>query len=233
SKSRPLTNWMLNLLLQFALGKYCLQYHITSMTQSEYKALGDDGLFAILNTCGVDEIQLFLKNFFRKCDVSDLQPFRKCGSFVRDMFSGRPGTDKFKAFVSGYSSTMTEKLKKWLSYLVVYEAFGENDIRLSFWLKYLPFATEVPYIAQSSESFIIRFSNYTVLEFTEKTMGPLYVYENAKFDKVIKWKALKLTNSRLRAELLRCEKERANRIEHRGDWQFQTASYLSGEKITQ
>jgi hypothetical protein len=217
---------------QSLLGKRCAQEFYTFCDRMDYLACKDIDLYNILKTYKGKTVHNFLRNILNECHITDFQKFWWCGTYIRDYYTSTPDTQKFDDFFLNYSSGQIDKYKKWLSYIAVFDFFGQdrNDARLLFWQKYLPYTTDIPYMVGYSECFIMRFEYYTVLEFTEKTQGPLYVYENQDFEKRIKPQTVSCTNNELRSNLY--HSLNINRIVHTPDvWEKKTARYLTSHRI--
>jgi len=73
---------------------------------------------------------------------------------------------------------------------------------------------------------------YSIIEFTTKTMGPLYIYRKDIFEKFVKKYLKRMNNTELRHslynELLQYATER---IIHHDNWQYKTSRYLMAHSI--
>ena len=126
-----------------------------------------------------------------------------------------------------------DKYHRWLNYILIRESFSKNsnDERLQFWSQYVPYSTDA-YRVSASECLVIEFEMYSIIEFTTKTMGPLYIYRKDIFEKFVKKYLKRMNNTELRHslynELLQYATER---IIHHDNWQYKTSRYLMAHSI--
>lgn len=93
-------------------------------------------------------------------------------------------------------------------------------------------AAKNAYRVSASECLVIEFEMYSIIEFTTKTMGPLYIYRKDIFEKFVKKYLKRMNNTELRHslynELLQYATER---IIHHDNWQYKTSRYLMAHSI--
>ena len=157
----------------------------------------------------------------------------RCGSYLRNIYTSDAGTLKYKNFFSGFTPEQELKYHRWLNYILIRESFSKNsnDERLQFWSQYVPYSTDA-YRVSASECLVIEFEMYSIIEFTTKTMGPLYIYRKDIFEKFVKKYLKRMNNTELRHslynELLQYATER---IIHHDNWQYKTSRYLMAHSI--
>lgn len=215
------------------LGQKCIAEYLTYCERVDYLQLSDSDLLQSLKRCAPDTIKRFLKNVLTELKVEDFDRYYQSGSFVRNAFTGDAGTQKYKQYFSGFTPEQELKYRRWLNYILIRDSFGKDtdDERLVFWSRYVPYSVNA-YRVRSSESLVIEFAAYCVIEFTLETMGPIYFYRKDVFDDSVKLRLYTRNNSDLRNFLLH-ESDYAERIVHNGDWQWRTRYYLTEHNVTQ
>lgn len=215
------------------LGQLCIQEYLTFCDRTGYLEISDRDMLPALKKYSPDSIKLFLKNILTELKVEDFQRYYQCGSYLRNIYTSDAGTLKYKNFFSGFTPEQELKYHRWLNYILIRESFSKNsnDERLQFWSQYVPYSTDA-YRVSASECLVIEFEMYSIIEFTTKTMGPLYIYRKDIFEKFVKKYLKRMNNTELRHslynELLQYATER---IIHHDNWQYKTSRYLMAHSI--
>ena len=215
------------------LGQRCIQEYLTFCDRTGYLEISDREMLPTLKKYSPDSIKLFLKNILTELKVEDFQRYYQCGSYLRNTYTSDAGTLKYKNFFSGFTLEQELKYHRWLNYILIRESFSKNsnDERLQFWSQYVPYSTDA-YRVSASECLGIEFEMYSIIEFTTKTMGPLYIYRKDIFEKFVKKYLKRMNNTELRHslynELLQYATER---IIHHDNWQYKTSRYLMAHSI--
>lgn len=214
-----------------SLGKACIDSFYTFCAKDDYSAICDSDMERVLRRYDEKQIHAFMRNFLSVMDVPDFQKFYLSGKFLLQKYTNSPGTKPFQSFFSTYPSELIEKYQRWLNYITIRDSFhnNTNDVRMIFWNKYVP-NMHVAYLERVSEALIMKFDDYGVIEFTEATMGPLYVYEIDDFEKRIVPRSRTHTNQEFRHYLY--NNAYIQRIPHQGNWQYRTRRYLQRNQIT-
>lgn len=212
------------------LGKICLEEFYLYCERADYLRTSDDELLRILVRWQQPVIRAFLKNILEVSETTDFQRLYRSGTFLRDRFTGTTNSAQYNRFFAGFSEKFKLQYDRWLGFLTIVEGFGRdsNDNRLKFWRGYIPNCTRV-YTQKVSEALIMYFAEYCVIEFTAKTMGPVYIYERDYFEKGIEPLTRTMKNSNLRKELLRLVEAYPNsavRIPHNSGWEYKVRNYL-------
>lgn len=215
------------------LGQRCIQEYLTFCDRTGYLEISDRDMLPTLKKYSPDSIKLFLKNILTELKVEDFQRYYQCGIYLRNTYTSDAGTLKYKNFFSGFAPEQELKYHRWLNYILIRESFSKNsnDERLQFWSQYVPYSTDA-YRVSASECLVIEFEMYSIIEFTTKTMGPLYIYRKDIFEKFVKKYLKRMNNTELRHslynELLQYATER---IIHHDNWQYKTSRYLMAHSI--
>ena len=215
------------------LGQRCIQEYLTFCDRTGYLEISDRDMLPTLKKYSPDSIKLFLKNILTELKVEDFQRYYQCGTYLRNTYTSDAGTLKYKNFFSGFTPEQELKYHRWLNYILIRESFSKNsnDERLQFWSQYVPYSTDA-YRVSASECLVIEFEMYSIIEFTTKTMGPLYIYRKDIFEKFVKKYLKRMNNTELRHslynELLQYATER---IIHHDNWQYKTSRYLMAHSI--
>ena len=215
------------------LGQQCIQEYLTFCDRTGYLEISDRDMLPTLRKYAPDSIKLFLKNILTELNVEDFQRYYQCGTYLRNTYTSDAGTLKYKNFFSGFAPEQELKYHRWLNYILIRESFSKNsnDERLQFWSQYVPYSTDA-YRVSASECLVIEFEMYSIIEFTTKTMGPLYIYRKDIFEKFVKKYLKRMNNTELRHslynELLQYATER---IIHHDNWQYKTGRYLMAHSI--
>ena len=214
------------------LGKACIDSFYTYCGKDDYFQVSDKELDRIVRRYSLKQIHLFLRNILTVLDVPAFQRFYLTGRYLQWTYTDSSGTKKYQLFFANYPPDLVTKYRHWLDYIVVRDSFSKNpnDPRLIFWSRYVPHS-EGAYIEKTSESFIMKFERYCILEFTEKTMGPIYIFEKSTFEKQVQPQTRFQSNTDLRSYLLHRSPYVA-RVEHRGNWQWKVEQYLMMNRIT-
>lgn len=213
------------------LGRTCIANFLTFCGRDEYLAFSDEALLREIKVLSDSMVVLFLKNFLIELEVEDFQVYYKCGFFLETQYTGRVGSGKYCGFFAGFPDELKQKYQKWMTYIVIRESFGDYDERLAFWNRYVPYSQKA-YQVDYSQSLVIEFAAYCIIEFTVSTMGPIYIYKKEDFYTAIRPLLRKSTNQELRHELYHDFAYLfVARIVHRGDWRSETAYYLKARKI--
>lgn len=104
----------------------------------------------------------------------------------------------------------------------------EKDERIIFWDKYVEYGEFI--INKYSQSVTIAFPRYCVVEFMQKTMGPIYIYKKDYYKASIGPLVVTKSNQQLR-QLLYGEKPYMKRITHQGNWQSEVQSIISNYEM--
>lgn len=144
--------------------------------------------------------------------------------------TGEDGTEKYKQYFSGFQNIQTEKYRIWLNLTKIRESFSndEKDERIIFWDKYVEYGEFI--INKYSQSVTIAFPRYCVVEFMQKTMGPIYIYKKDYYKASIGPLVVTKSNQQLR-QLLYGEKPYMKRITHQGNWQSEVQSIISNYEM--
>ena len=214
-----------------SLGKACINGFYTFCTKEDYSSIRDSDLERVLRRYDEKQIHAFMQNFLSLMDVPNFEKFYLSGKFLVQKYTNSPETRPFQRFFSAYPSELIEKYQRWLNYINIRDGFhnNTNDVRMIFWNKYVK-DMQVSYLERTSGALIMKFYDYGVVEFTEATMGPLYVYEIGDFEKRIIPRSRIHTNQEFRHYLY--TNAYIQRIPHQGNWQYRTSRYLQRNQIT-
>lgn len=218
----------LGILSSTQLGQKCIQKYLTFCDRAGYLEMNDENILFNLKTYSQEDVKLFLKNILSELETEDFQGYYQCGSYIRDTYTGNVGTEKYKKYFTAFTEEQESKYHHWLNYILIKETFGkaEDDERLKFWSKYVPYSVDV-YRVQVSASLVIEFKEYCITEFFEDTKGALYIYKKDIFKKHIVKYVQSCKNQRLRHELYDDLREYyVARIVHSANWRDTTARYL-------
>lgn len=215
------------------LGRSCSERFLTFCTREDYLDYSDQEMRSLIGKYSEQTMLLFLLNILEKLEVQDFRLYYFCGSYLRDHFTGNVDSDScrriFKKFPAGHEL----KYRRWQNYILVKDSFAANDgdERLQFWSQYVPYSMNA-YRNAESESLVMEFECYTIVEFTTATMGPLYIYRKDVFERNIKKYLKQMDNQELR-HLLYNELKRyyEMRIVHNDNWQWKTSRYLTAHSI--
>lgn len=215
------------------LGQLCIAEFLTFCDRVDYLEISDSDMLQSIKKFSPEVIASFLKNILTVLEITDFQRYFQCGKFLRSSFTGSSDTQKYQKYFSTFSAEQEMKYRRWLNYILVHESFAANsdEERLEFWSRYVPYSVNV-YRVPISESLVLEFEMYCIIEFPEKTKGPLYIYEREVFENKIKRYVTRNNN----AELRRClynelREDCAARIIHRDNWQFTTRRYLVKNRV--
>ena len=217
----------LKILIDGKLGKECIESFYTYCNRDDYLSIDDIELENILRLYSENKIHLFLHNIIQKLEVTDFQNLYYTGSFLCDNYTGDNGSYKYKSFMINYTDSEKDKYNKWLAYIFIRKNI--NDYRMSFWNNFVANWLKGYEYFKTSRCIVFKFQNYCVLEFTEATKGPLYIYENFDFEKRIRPKANRLKNKDLRYFLF--HNDSIKRIEHTQGWQSKVNYYLKASGL--
>lgn len=215
------------------LGQKCIQDYLTFCDRIGYLELKDTEMLSILKKSSPAFISSFLKNILSELKTEDFQQYYKCGSYIRDTYTGSNGSAKYKSYFSGFSPEQELKYRRWLNYILIKDTFikAVDDARLKFWSQYVPYSTNV-YKSAVSKSLVIEFEAYCVVEFFEDTKGALYIYQKEIFEEYIARYVMCFKNNDLRHELYANLRHLCSeRISHHDGWQYKTSRYLTANKI--
>lgn len=212
------------------LGKACLDNFYTFCAREDYVLLKDDDLDRILRRYNEKQIHAFMHNFLAVMVVQDFQRFYRAGKYLMQQYTNAPGTKPFQRFFANYPPELIQKYQRWLNYITIRESFHHNtsDERLIFWSKFVPYMQSA-HMESASNSLLMKFEDYGIVEFTESTMGALYVYEIIDFEKRIQPKSRIYANNEFRSYLY--NHDYVQRITHQGYWQSRTEWYLKRNRI--
>ena len=215
------------------LGRSCSERFLTFCTREDYLDYNDQDMKFVLVKYTEQSIRLFLKNILEKLEVRDFQAYYFCGNLLRDQYTGPVNSERYKKFFRDFSEAQELKYKRWQNYILVKDSFTANsgDERLQFWSQYVPYSVNA-YRNGISESLVIEFECYSVVEFTTETMGPLYIYQKNIFNKYIRSSLKKNNNQELRHTLYNeLKRYCVERIVHSDGWQIKTSRYLTTHSI--
>lgn len=174
------------------------------------------------------ELGAFLSNFLDKLTLKEIKrnntAFQNICIFIRDKLGVIDGK-KWKGFFENPNMLPDTERKfiSWLNYINIGEYFG-NDERSVFWQKYDFEKVEKLW---NSNLVIMYFKKYFVVEFLKKGSGPLYIYDNTVSNQNIITRKIKKSNkSKLKPDLYKNRNMGLIRIEHKGNWQYKTSSFL-------
>ena len=214
-----------------SLGKACIDSFYTFCGREDYIISQDYALERVLRRYNENQIHAFMHNFLAVLVVSDFQKFYVTGKYLLQKYTNAPGTKPFQKFFANYPKELVDKYQRWLNYITIRESFHNNtrDERLIFWSKFVPYMQSA-HMEPVSKSLLMKFENYGIVEFTEATMGALYIYEINDFVKRIQPKSRTHNNNEFRSYLY--NSPQVERIVHNGNWRRKTEWYLRRNQIT-
>ncbi len=214
-----------------SLGKACIENYYCYCDKSAYLRTKDQDLKRIVSRYNENQIHLYLRNFLSLLDIQEFKNFYLVGKYLIERHTDVSGTNRFQKFFNAYPQNLVIKYRRWLDYITIRDSFRNNlsDERLIFWSDYVPYTEDI-HMAMTSSSLILKFDQYVIVEFTEQTMGALYVYEKADFERRIRHRTRTMKNSELRSYLY--NSPYVERIIHNGNWQGRTRRYLMRNRIT-
>lgn len=215
------------------LGQSCSERFLTFCTRADYLDYSDQEMRAVLEKYNRSSIRMFVRNILTQLEVPDFQRYYFSGCFLRDHHTGRADSREYQQFFREFPPEHELKFRRWQNYILVKESFTANseDERLKFWSQYVPYSINA-YRNAVSESLVMEFEWYTIVEFTTETMGPLYVYRKDVFERYIKNYVKSKDNQELR-HLLYTDLSgySEKRIVHNDNWQWKTGRYLTAHSI--
>ena len=211
------------------LGQECKKKFYTFCARADYLQVDDLQLCKLVQTLDEKSQKAFLSNFLLALQRDDFKAYFNLGkAFLRK--TGEDGTEKYKQYFSGFQNIQTEKYRIWLNLTKIRESFSndEKDERIIFWDKYVEYGEFI--INKYSQSVTIAFPRYCVVEFMQKTMGPIYIYKKDYYKASIGPLVVTKSNQQLR-QLLYGEKPYMKRITHQGNWQGEVRSIISNYEM--
>ena len=214
-----------------ALGKACIDNYYCYCDKDVYLRTKDPDLQRIVSRYNESQIHLYLRNFLSLLEIQDFKSFYLVGKYLIGKYTDVPGTTRFQRFFNTYPQHLVVKYRRWLDYITIRESFRNNlsDERLIFWSDYVPYTEDI-HMEKTSMSLIMKFEQYVIVEFTEQTMGALYVFEKDDFERRIKHRTRTMKNSELRSYMY--NSPYVERIVHNGNWTWRTKRYLLRNRIT-
>lgn len=205
-----------------ALYKACYECFYTFCLKKDY--LSDVNYLGYwIQSQTVQYIQLFLFRFLRLFSLSELTNYFNhiCEPLIKRV--GEPNSQNCKQIFLGAPAETWQKYRNWINAYKLGRYI--HDDRLEFWRQYESLDITHYYI---SDSIVIEFDNYCVVEFLGTAMGPLYVYEKDKFCKNIYRLMNHNNNQEIRGLLFHnpYRKYCTLRKEHRGSWQNDMNVYI-------
>lgn len=215
------------------LGQRCIQEYITFCDRTGYLEISDRDMLLLLKKFSYRSIELFLQNILAELRIEDFQKYYRCGSYLRDTYTGIVGSGRYKKYFNVFSPDRELKYRRWLNYILIKDTFArsDDDARLQFWSQYVPYSLDV-YKVSVSTSLVIEFEAYCVIEFFETTQGALYIFQKDIFKKYIERYVMSRKNTELRHELYNSLRDLCvERIVHHDGWQYKTRRYLMAHSI--
>lgn len=215
------------------LGQCCITEFLTFCDEIDYREISDADMFQTIKKFSPELIVLFLKNILTVLKVEDFQNYFQCGLFLRSSVTSGTDTQKYHQYFSSFTSEQELKYRRWMNYVLVRESFAKDsdDGRLKFWSRYVPYSLKV-YRVNISESLVLEFEMYCIIEFPKKANGPLYIYRRDVFQKNVRNNLFSSNNTELKHSLYNelldlCEE----RITHHGNWEYKTKQYLIANRV--
>lgn len=208
------------------LGRDCQKNFYTFCSREDYIKKDPLHLTRLIQENSVNIQKKFLMNFLNVMQRMDLTRYEDLGRLFLKQ-TGEYGTEKFKKYFSGIPTEAIEKYHLWQNFIKIRECFveDEKDDRIVFWDRYAEYGEFV--IHSHSQSVVIKFSRFCVVEFMRKTMGPIYIYDKDVYKSKVGPLVVTKSNQDLRSELKCQEKFYVERIQHQGDWQGKVRSCIS------
>lgn len=199
------------------LGRECREKFYTFCKREDYLRISAYELGNIVRSYKEQTQKSFLSNFLLEMQRDDLKAYFDLGKFFLRQ-TGECGTEKCRLYFSGFTNLQVEKYRIWQNLIKIRESFSddEKDERIVFWDRYVEYGEFR--INKFSQSITILFPHYCVVEFMQKTMGPIYMYRKEFYRASIGPLVVTKTNQQLRQMLLH-DKPYLRRITHQGDWQ--------------
>lgn len=204
----------------------CLRRFYLTCKHDDYIFSETDALIGAYRLYNAQERKQLLINILQEIDWSELDNFSRLFREYND-FTGPKHREKIAVYFQNTDPDIIQKFTDWYNMNNVLRLFGEDE-RSLFW-KNFRFEDVERYIF--SNSVVMTFKEYVAVEFLGQAMGPIYIYKRDVFEKRFQRMFNIHENAELR-QLLYHNSERILRKEHRGDWQFDMACYLVGNKIT-
>lgn len=215
------------------LGRSCSENFLFFCTREDYLDYSDQELKFVLEKYNRQSICLFMHNILTQLEAQDFQTYYFSGCFLRDHYTGNTDSSDYQRFFKEFPAEYELKYRRWQNYILIKDSFAANseDERLQFWSQYVPYSVNA-YRNAVSESLVMEFECYTIVEFTTKTMGPIYIYQKDVFERHIRHYVERKDNQELR-HLLFNELSRyyETRIVHNDGWKWMVSGYLIARSI--
>lgn len=212
--------------LESILGRECVEKFYTFCKRADYIKVSISDLGKIVQNYTEQLQKSFLSNFLSETQRNDFKSYYELGKFFLRQ-TGECGTEKSKRYFLEFSNIQVEKYRIWQNLIKIRESFSEDekDERIVFWDRYAEYGEFV--INKFSQSVTISFPRYCIVEFMQKTMGPIYMYEKSFYKASIGPLVVTKSNQQLR-QLLLHDKPYLRRITHQGDWQSEVRGTILG-----
>lgn len=175
-------------LMRTLLGKTCGLYFLLVCPEKVYLETGEQELCDYFDDLLKDEKVVFILNFVRVMNMSNLVRHRKLGGYIRRFAEDNKIVDQLYQTLK--DNELWVKYRSWMAKLDIMEGLEGDPDRIEFWFKYTDSMLAHPILSfqDGKDILVMEFENYVVTEFKEKAGGKAYIFQKDEFYKTIQYK---------------------------------------------